>query len=345
MVAPDEHRPVPLAVYRAEILAEGAPASLPFAPSSETGLLQDLPAPPPSSPDAWPWTVQSLPARAADSARWPELLVVMPSFRQGRYIEAAIRSVLLQNYPRLRFVVLDAGSSDGTAGILERYRPWIGHVRVAPDRGQAHAINLGLALGPARGLVGWLNSDDLFLPGAFRAAAEAHLRGGADFIYGDGLSLDESSGAVSLDQAGAAHPAFRRYPGAILSHAAFWLAELQIPLWEKLHCALDYELWIRLLPRARRRVHLARPLGVIRVHPEAKSHSPALAKRWDEDARLNGLAHPTLYGPDRLRAFLHRVASRLVRRARRSRSLSAAFEVCAQARWTLTIRPEGAPRP
>ena len=70
----------------------------------------------------------------------------MPSFRQGAYIEEAIRSVLLQNYPGLELIVLDAGSTDETTSILEKYRPWLSFSRSAPDRGQAHAINLGLSV-------------------------------------------------------------------------------------------------------------------------------------------------------------------------------------------------------
>lgn len=328
--------PIPLSAYRDEILAEGAPGALPFVPSSAVGLLNELPVPPLGAPDAWPWTTQSPPVLSSQSVDWPEMHIVMPSFLQGQFIEAAIRSVLLQNYPRLRFVVLDAGSNDNTTKVIGRYRPWLSHVRIGPDRGQSHAINLGLALGSAQGLVGWLNSDDLYLPGTLQAVADAQRRYQADFIYGDGLSLDENTGAYSLDFAGLAHSAFRRYPGAIFSHAAFWAAKFQIPLWEKLRCALDYELWIRLLPLTRRRLHLPRPLGVIRVHPAAKSHSPTFAMNWEDDARLNAFAHPHIYGPDRLLALFHRSISRVVRAIRHTRSQTEATMVCAQARWPLS---------
>lgn len=243
------------AARRESLVGEGAPAVLPFVPVPADGLLAALPLPPPGSPDGWPWNVQTPPPDAT-ATDWPEIFVAVPSYRQGDYIEAALRSILLQNYPRLRLVVLDAASPDGTARVLDRYRPWLSFARSAPDRGQAHALNLAFSLAGDTGLLGWLNSDDLFLPGALFAVARAHLLRGSDFIYGDGLSLDQSSGRVALDRAGFAHPRFRRYPGAIYSHAVFWSAALRLPFREDLHCALDYELWIRLLPATRRRLHL-----------------------------------------------------------------------------------------
>lgn len=334
MSSPRPLTPLPeFSVCRAQLLREGAPAHPPFVPSNGRGLLAELPAPPANAPAEWPWQVETTPVSAAESAGWPEIYVAMPSFKQGAFIEAALRSVLLQNYPRLRVVVCDAGSSDATPAVLERYRPWLSHVRCAPDGGQASALNLALSLAPAAGLLGWLNSDDLFLPGALHAVARAWCATRADLIYGDGLALEEHSRRLRHDAAGFAHPVFRRYSGTLLSHATFWSAALAQPFRPELHGSLDYEFWIRLLPRTRRRVHLAQPLGVIREHAEAKSHDPALAARWAEDAALNGAAHPQLYRPDPLRSRAHRWTTRAVRALRRGRSRRNTRAICAAARW------------
>jgi glycosyltransferase involved in cell wall biosynthesis len=241
--------------------------------------------------------------------------------------------VLLQNYPRLRFVLFDAGSGDESASVLAKYRRWISYVRSQPDRGQADALNLAFSLAPHTGWLGWLNSDDLFLPGALHAVARTACAAGADFVYGDGLQLHEQPGLLRHDPAGYAHPAFRRYPGAIFSHAAFWPAQYRLPFRVELHGALDYEFWIRLLPRTRRRRHIARPLGVVRIHSAAKSHDPALQARWNEDAAINGAAHPQLYSPDPIRSRMHRIITRAVRTLRGRQSLVAATDVCRLARW------------
>lgn len=316
--------------HRAELANEGNAARCDPVPSAAGGLLRELP-PPGANARGWPWDVET-PPRPEDEDG-PEIFIAMPSFRQGRYIEEALRSVLLQNYPRLRLAVCDAGSNDGTEVILARYARWISFQRIAPDRGQSHALNLAFSLAPSAGLQGFLNSDDLLLPGALRTVARKWRDSNADFIYGNGLSLEDVSGRLSLDIAGCPAPSFRRYPGLVFSHAAFWSSHLSQPFHEELHGALDYEYWVRLLPRARKRRYVSRPLGVMRLHPASKSCDPAQRSHWERDATINGTLHPHLYGPDPLRSRLHRITQRLVRRWRRGRARNEAAAVCREAGW------------
>jgi glycosyltransferase involved in cell wall biosynthesis len=146
----------------------------------------DLPAPPPGS-SGWPWT--QAPDQPVDGQRaWPAISIVIPSLRQGDRIEAAIRSVLLQGYPRLELMVLDGGSTDGTCDILRRYAPWLSHWESRPDRGQSHAINKGWAR--SRGEVfNWLCCDDVLAPGALATVGAA---------FGDDPTLDVLAGSVQV---------------------------------------------------------------------------------------------------------------------------------------------------
>lgn len=134
----------------------------------------------------WPWVEAPavLPPRMRDGSPWPRITIVTPSYNQGQYIEETLRSVLLQGYPNLEFIVIDGGSTDESAAVIERYGPWLSYWVSERDRGQAHAINKGFARATGD-LVNWLNSDDLLLPGALARLAEAHRRAPDSLIAGD----------------------------------------------------------------------------------------------------------------------------------------------------------------
>jgi GT2 family glycosyltransferase len=124
--------------------------------------LKDLPAPPPGK-HGWPWTKG--PARLSSGqlahAVLPVISVVTPSYNQGRYIEETIRSVLLQGYPHLEYIIMDAGSTDGSVEIIQKYAPWLTFWYSGPDQGQSDAINKGWKRTTGN-ILAWLNSDDVY---------------------------------------------------------------------------------------------------------------------------------------------------------------------------------------
>jgi glycosyltransferase involved in cell wall biosynthesis len=321
-----------LGIYRRELVAAGATYPLAEVPCRPDGLLSALPAPP-AGREGWPWVLETPPFPKAPGS-WPKITIVVPSFQQGIFLEETLRSILLQNYPHLECVVLDGGSSDQSPAIIERYRPWLSFARVATDRGQGHAINMGFSLASGE-ILGWLNSDDFYLPGALRRVAEAWMRG-ADFIYGESIERDEADGKNRYCVSNPVHARYCRFAGLLPSHASFWSATRHQPLWEEQHCALDYELWIRLLPSLRIR-HIPWPLAVARRHGATKTSNPALRRHWEDDAQRNNLAHPELYKrgfASRMLALEYRVARGLCRRWRR-RGLRARLEALRKAcGWT-----------
>ena len=313
-----------LDAYRRDFAAAGTSRPLAEVRYQPEGLLTALP-PAPAGRQGWPWDVETAPF-AASGDKWPKLTIVVPSYQQGEFLEETLRSVVLQNYPRLECIVIDGGSSDGTKGIIERYGPWLSFARSAPDRGQGHAINVGFSLGSGE-LQGWINSDDFYLPGALRRVAEMRMRTRAEFIYGDSLDLDQASGRYTHVISNLAASRYTRYPGLVPSHATFWASARSQPIWEEQHCALDYELWIRLLPGLHKR-HVPWPLGVFRRHTDAKTSNPKVQERWAEDALRNGRAHPELYRAglgSRLLGAEFRAVQRIIRAWRR-RGLSGRLE-------------------
>jgi glycosyltransferase involved in cell wall biosynthesis len=120
----------------------------------------------------------------------PLVTIVTPSYNQARFLEATLRSVVEQDYSRIEYLVVDGLSTDGSVEIIRRYAHRLDWWVSEKDSGQSEAINKGLRR--ARGeFVGWLNSDDIYLPGAVSAAVtvfQSHPEAG--LIYGDALAID-----------------------------------------------------------------------------------------------------------------------------------------------------------
>jgi len=222
-----------------------------------------------------------------DSARDPELplvSIVTPSFNQGRFIAATIESVLSQDYPNLEYLIIDGASTDETAEVAARYADRLTFVS-EPDRGQSEAINKGFRR--ARGeIVAWLNSDDIFLPGAIRIAVDALAANpDAAAVYGDGYQIDENGDIISRFAAAQEFNLWRllNLSDFILQQTAFFRRHIFDEIGfvdEGLSFGLDWELLMRIglrYPIA----YTRRDMGAIREYPSAKSFAGG-AKRARE---------------------------------------------------------------
>ena len=264
--------------------------------------LEQLPPPPPGLTD-WPWTEETPPdcyAAPPASGPWPKLSIVCPSFRQGRFIEETIRSVLLQNYPALEFIVIDGGSNDETVPILQKYSPWLTHWESESDRGQSHALNKGFARATGE-LFGWINSDDYYQPGAFATVAACYRPGQRELFFGD---YEVRCGEEPALRRVRLLPAFAfqvRVGGRILpSHATFWPRLVHQPFNESLQFIMDTDLFKRLGCSGVRPRHLPQSLAVFREHPTAKTST--LAEVASREMQVWFDASPWYYKP------LHRLS-------------------------------------
>lgn len=113
---------------------------------------------------------------------FPKISIISPSFNQGNFIEEAIKSVLSQDYPFFEHIIIDSCSTDNTVEILKKYPhlKWISE----KDKGQSDALNKGFKIATGD-IIGWLNTDDFYLPGAFQKVVEAFKEKQADAIYGN----------------------------------------------------------------------------------------------------------------------------------------------------------------
>ena len=179
--------------------------------------------------------------------------------------------MLLQNYPALEFIIMDGGSSDETNAILERYRPWLTLAESTPDRGQSHALNKGYARATGE-LLGWINSDDYYLPGSFATVAAAWRTAPHRIIYGDWCERTDEEPALSPVKELPAL-AFQVAVGGrhLPSHATFWPRAAHLPFAEDLRFTMDADLFKRITASGLRPHHVAQPLAVFRRHAGAKT--------------------------------------------------------------------------
>jgi len=135
---------------------------------------REIPSPP-AGKTGWPW-VEATEIRETElgTVDWPRITVVTPSYNQGQFLEATIRSILLQGYPNLEYMIIDGGSTDNSVEIIQKYDKFLAYWVSESDRGQTHAINKGFRRATGA-LIAWQNSDDFYSPHALFAAAKAVL--------------------------------------------------------------------------------------------------------------------------------------------------------------------------
>nr|WP_274388525.1 glycosyltransferase family 2 protein [Brevibacillus agri] len=185
------------------------------------------------------------------SGQLPLVSIVTPSFNQAKFIRETINSVLLQDYPNLEMIVIDGGSTDGTLAILQEYANADSRFRYIsePDNGQSHALNKGFTMSQGT-IIGWLNSDDTYLPGAIRKAVNALLQHPAwGMVHGKCQVINEHSQAVNTFPSSHADSKQLYYTCCICQPAAFIRRHVIAQMGgvdEKLHFCMDYELWMRI---------------------------------------------------------------------------------------------------
>ncbi|AOB30543.1 glycosyl transferase family 2 [Bordetella sp. H567] len=214
-----------------------------------------------------------VPPPPPDSDSLPKITIVTPSYNQARFLERTILSVLNQGYPKLEYIIMDGGSTDGSVEIIRKYESHLAYWESKKDRGQSHAINKGFAMATGD-YVGWQNSDDLYCRGALVKLGRAASAHRPPIVNGH-LYIADADNRV-----------FRRVYYTPLTRAKLAVIRASIPnqvalfrrdclerhglLKEEMRYCMDLELWSRLLHDGPNMI-VPSAMGVYTVHEETKT--------------------------------------------------------------------------
>lgn len=225
----------------------------------------------------------------------PSISIITPSFNHGRFIERTITSVLNQQYPGLQYIVQDAASTDETLDVLNRYSSVLAHVESAPDTGFGNGINRGF--GHATGeIMGWLNSDDLLLPGALSYVGRYFAEHpDVDVVYGHRVVIDEHDAEIGRWVLPPHDSEVLTWADYVPQETLFWRRRI----WDKaggaidesFRFAIDWDLLLRFREAGATFARLPRFLGAFRVHPHQKTSAEMSSIGIQEMNRLRERCH------------------------------------------------------
>jgi len=207
------------------------------------------------------------------SSELPLVSIITPSFNQVRFLEQTIQSVLGQDYPHLEYLLVDGASTDGSVEVIKKYADRFAWWVSEPDTGQAEAINKGLRRAKGE-IVAWLNSDDIYLPGAIgKAVAVFEQNPGVGLVFGDVLAIDadgQTTNRLRYDDWSLPDLMAFRVIGQPSVFMRCSVLEQAGYLDLTYHYLLDHHLWLRMAQLAEL-LHLPETLSAARFHAESKN--------------------------------------------------------------------------
>lgn len=254
----------------------------------------------------------------------PLVSIITPSFNQAQFLRRTMESVLSQDYRNLEYILIDGGSTDGSLDILRDYAGRLAFWESIPDQGQTDAINKGFAKASGKYLA-WLNSDDVYQPGAITEAVE-YLESNPEvgMVYGDCTFIDADDNPIGIFPAAQTdYRRLRRGYVHIPQQASFFRTDLWRevgPLDPSFYFAMDYDLWVRLAKVAPLAYLPGHVWASFRLHGDAKTIA-ADAQCWPEMLRVHYREGGHWFSPIVLKYYLRKLAAPIIN-WRRKRKVS-----------------------
>ncbi len=239
-------------------------------------MLSDFPSINFQDRQGWPWNEEVLPSTYAN-IEWPKISIVTPSYNQGKFLEETIRSILLQNYPNLEYIIIDGGSTDESVDIIKKYEKKIQYWISEKDDGQSDALIKGFNKSTGE-ILNWINSDDILHPKALYHVAKAFMENQEiSFVHGKNGIISKAS----------QHIGFMPHPYDSLEirylyempygqQSCFFKSVIYFKtggINGKLRFSMDYDLYVRMHLLGVKSLQISNLIGSYREHVDTKTHN------------------------------------------------------------------------